>query len=726
MVPPDITRAELTDNNLGGLAPNFAYLDQEQPQSGSAKILEAAFDATPDAVLIVAANGSVFGFNRHFAEMWGIQRDVLALRSDARIHDVGARQARDPDRFTSRINELYASPNAEAIDTIELLDGRVIERYTAPQRVDSTIVGRVWTFRDVTIREQERLALRASDARFRSVFNHSAVGIALIEADGRIAAGNPALQQFLGHTADDLVDRKLYHLVPDEDADSLAATVAAIGAGAIPEVTVEQRYVRSDGEIAWAALTMSRALDPVTGAPLGIIAMVQDIAKRKSLEARLTHQASHDPLTNLANRTLFRRKIEMALQRAPQRDRVVVMFLDIDNFKAVNDSVGHSAGDQLLVAAASRLLNATRGSDSVARFGGDEFAILLENVRDDDETRIVAERITRAMRQPIVVGNESIVTGVSIGIARPHSDSDGADEILRNADVAMYTAKGAGKGRYQFFEPSMHTAVVDRVELETDLRRAVAAPETEFILHYQSLVQLETEAVVGVEALVRWNHSRRGELQPADFITVAEETGLIVPLGRWILREACTQAFAWWHGLRPEDPMSIAVNVSGRQLQDPSFVADVADALADSHLPPSRLVLEITETVIMHRTEIMMQRLTDLKALGVHLAIDDFGTGYSSLSYLQQFPIDIIKIDKGFIDGMDRDPAGAALTRTIIGLGWTLGLSTIAEGVEHAAQRKTLTELGCAVGQGFLFARPVLAADVSSRVSSPAQSRDKD
>ncbi len=680
-------------------------------------LLEAALDSTVDGIMIADAQGTITRFNRKFAEMWEIPARILEAQDDYAALQWAMRQLRDPESFVSRVHSLYSAPEAEGMDKIEFLDGRVFERYSVPQRVGGEIIGRVWSFRDVTERERTQAALRSSEARFRAVFDHAAVGIALLSADGRMVETNPALQQFLGYSISELQDQRFYHFVPPEDADGLAATVDAIATGVVPELTVEQRYIRGNGDPVWAALTMSRAVGPDGGEPKGIIAMVQDISTRKSLEERLTHQASHDPLTNLANRTLFRQRVELALQRARHRDSVVVMFLDLDNFKSVNDSLGHSAGDQLLISAAERLLNATRGSDTVARFGGDEFAVLLENVREDDEARVVADRINKAIRHPFQIGNESVTVGVSVGITRPHTDKDSADELLRNADVAMYTAKGDGKGRYKFFEQSMHTAVVDRLELESDLRRAVS--RNEFVLFYQPLVQLDSERVVGVEALVRWNDPRRGLVQPNDFIPIAEETGLIVPLGRWVLREACRQAHRWWHDLAVDERISMAVNVSGRQLQDPFFVSDVAEALADSGLLPSRLVLEMTETVIMHRTEAMVQRLHELKALGVRLAIDDFGTGYSSLSYLQQFPIDIIKIDRAFVEGMERDAAGAALTRTIIGLGWTLGLSTIAEGIEFAQQRQTLSDLGCKLGQGFLFARPLSVADATKVLAPP-------
>ncbi len=554
-------------------------------------------------------------------------------------------------------------------------------------------------------------ALRTSEARFRAVFNHAAVGIVLINLDGTVFDANGAFTDFLGYDASDLRGHPFHHFAPSEDAKNYEQQFADLANKVVDECVAEHRYVRRDGQIVWASVSMSRAEED-GDSTAGIIAVVQDITTRKSLEARLTHQAFHDSLTNLANRSLFRQRVEQAIARAPRRDRVVVMFLDLDNFKSVNDGLGHSRGDELLVVVSHRLLNATRGSDTVARLGGDEFGILLSNVRDQGEIRIVADRIITALREPIVLQNDATTVGVSIGIAWPHTDEDGANELLRNADVAMYTAKSKGKGNYEFFEPEMYNAVMDRMELESDLRRAVV--EGEFTLYYQPLVQLNNGASVGVESLLRWEHPRRGLVSPVEFITVAEETGLIVPLGRWVLREACRQVQAWTNETPALGMLSVAVNVSGRQLQDPLFVEDVQRALDDSGLAPNRLVLEITETVIMHRTDSVVHRLRQLKDIGVRVAIDDFGTGYSSLSYLQQFPIDILKIDKAFVDGLGDDNAGSALARTIIGLSGTLGLDTIAEGIEHSEQQSILNELGCELGQGFFFARPLSARDTEA------------
>lgn len=554
-------------------------------------------------------------------------------------------------------------------------------------------------------------ALKTSEARFRAVFNHAAIGIVLIHLNGMMFDANIAFTDFLGYDLADLLDHSFHDFAPSEDANEYARQFTELVNRGVDHTEAEHRYVRRDGQVVWASVTMSRAEED-DGKVTGVIAMIQDITTRKSLEARLTHQAFHDSLTNLANRSLFRQRVEQALVRAHRRDRVVIMFLDLDNFKSVNDGLGHSRGDELLVVVAHRLLNATRGSDTVARIGGDEFAILLSNVRDHSEVRIVAERIITALREPIVLHDEATTVGVSIGIAWPHTDADAADELLRNADVAMYTAKSKGKGGYQFFEPEMYNAVIDRMELETDLRRAIA--EGEFALYYQPLVQLNDGSSVGVESLLRWNHPRRGLVSPIEFIAVAEETGLIVPLGRWVLREACRQVQAWSAETPALDTISVSVNVSGRQLQDPLFVEDVHHALKDSGLAPERLVLEITETVIMHRTDSVLHRLRQLKDIGVRIAIDDFGTGYSSLSYLQQFPIDILKIDKAFVDGLREGDAGAALTRTIIGLSGSLGLDTIAEGIEHSQQQSILNDLGCSLGQGYLFARPLSAPETEA------------
>ena len=442
------------------------------------------------------------------------------------------------------------------------------------------------------------------------------------------------------------------------------------------------------------------------------------VANIRSSEDRLKHQATHDALTGLANRTLFRERVGRAMTGIKHDRTIAVMYIDLDNFKDVNDGLGHDAGDQLLGAIAERLLNATRGSDTVARLGGDEFAILLRGVRSQNEVVIVADRVLRSLDVPLGIASTDVRVGASIGIAFGELQST-AEDLLRQADVAMYAAKHGGKGGYVIFEQAMHKAALERLVLETDLRAALDRGELE--LHYQPVVDLASRAIVGAEALIRWRHPERGLVSPADFIPLAESTGLIIPIGRWVLSEACRQAAEWQrvastgrrNGKGSSEPFKIGVNISAWQVQHPTMVESVRDALRESGLHPSMLMLEITESVMLRDTNVTLSRLRELKALGLSLAVDDFGTGYSSLSYLQRFPIDVLKIDKAFVDPLASSGDMASLTRAIVALGDALGLQMVAEGIERSEQVEGLRFLGCPVGQGYLFSPPLAAGEFS-------------
>jgi diguanylate cyclase (GGDEF)-like protein len=447
-------------------------------------------------------------------------------------------------------------------------------------------------------------------------------------------------------------------------------------------------------------------------------ALARTLEVERELKDQLRHQAFHDPLTDLGNRTRFMDRLEHALQRASRKtDGIAVLFIDLDDFKSVNDSLGHPAGDQLLIGVAARLQACLRPGDTAARLGGDEFAILLEELNDAEYAILVATRVIEALRVPMILNGTEVFVRGSIGIAISGAISS-ADELLRRADVAMYAAKADGKGQFAIYDENMETSMVGHLQLAGELQRALERGE--LVVHYQPSVVLSSQKIAGVEALVRWQHPTRGLILPAEFVPIAEETGLILPIGQWVLQKACRQMRHWQIEYPSDPPLSVAVNVSPRQVHQPGLVDIVAEALRDSGLPPESLVLEITESLVVQNAELAITRLHELKALGVRLAIDDFGTGYSSLSYLRRFPVDILKIDKSFVDGVGQHGKDRELAQSIIDLGQTLNLEIVAEGVERADQLGWLKSRNCDTAQGFLFAHALDADAISALLEDTA------
>ncbi|HEU5040365.1 MAG TPA: EAL domain-containing protein, partial [Gemmatimonadales bacterium] len=564
----------------------------------------------------------------------------------------------------------------------------------------------------LAVRENVRLladaAARQTEARFRSLVQHSSDVIMVTKASGIIRFASPSATRVLGYEPSELVGQSVAALLHPDDRDRATAFFGE--AVRAPGVTgpVEWRFRQRDGSwLATEILATNLQRDP---AVRGVVLNTRDVSERKRLEEQLTHQAFHDPLTGLANRALFRDRVSHALALAQrQGHQITVLFLDLDDFKRVNDSLGHAEGDRLLIAAGERFLCCARAADSVARLGGDEFAILMEHVAGSDGRGELLDRLQTAMAHPFTLSGNLVQVSVSIGVATA-GPGDTSDDLLRNADVAMYVAKRRGKGRAETYESRMYADVRERLDMEAALRAALEH-EGELTLHYQPIVSIETGGIYGVEALVRWEHPSFGHLLPQHVIPVAEETGLIVRLGEWVLNEACRQV-AVWRETFPATRLAVSVNISSRQLQGAGLPEKLRAAVAKAGVDPSAVILEITESVLMQQTDSVLARLKELKAIGVRLAIDDFGTGYSSLSYLQRFPIDILKIARPFVEEVGLGADRSALARAIIGLGDTLKLETIAEGIEMAEQRAALIGLGCTLGQGHLFAPALPSAAI--------------
>ena len=548
--------------------------------------------------------------------------------------------------------------------------------------------------------------LRQKDERLQALVQHSSDVVSVLDESGRIDYLSPSVERVFGHAAEALIGLPLLKVVHPDDFPSVIAVLSNVGGSKASDAVLECRVRHRDGSWRDTESRVTNLLDEP--AIHGVVLNMRDVSERKQLEARLVEQAFRDPLTGLANRALFNDRAAHALARRARGDkRVALLLLDLDNFKAVNDSLGHAAGDALLIETGKRLRACVRPADTVARLGGDEFAVLLEEVDGPGAAAVTAERISRAVRAPVALDASEVLPSASIGVAES-GPGDDADALLRNADVALYAAKHQGIGRIEAYQPTMHAATFERLALSADLRRAVE--HEDFLLHYQPITQLDTGRLLGFEALVRWLHPERGLVAPAEFIPLAEETGLIVPLGRFVLREACGQLREW----RDAYPwLTVSVNLSARQLQDPGLVEDIEIALRETELAPEALVLEITESLLLHDTDNSIAKLHALKALGVQLALDDFGTGYSSLSYLRRLPMDVLKIDKSFVDHVTSGKREAALIRTILTLGQTLDLRTVAEGVEDLEQVQALRRMGCLHGQGYYFGRPLCSIETS-------------
>ena len=581
---------------------------------------------------------------------------------------------------------------------------------------DPEVGGIVLTSRDVTDRKIAELAVSESEARFRSLVQNSSDIVVVVGEDEYFTYVSPAVERVLGYEPERLAQWRPIDIVHPEDGDmALAAFAAAVAGEPTERCRTEVRVRHADGS--WHTLDIT-ATDLRNEASVGgVVLNARDVTDRKELEGELRFQALHDGLTGLANRALFSDRVSHALQRRSDRpDLVAVLYIDLDDFKTINDSQGHAAGDAMLVEVANRLRQCIRTADTPARLGGDEFAVLLEEIYTQEQVEALAQRVMESLAEPFVFDGKTVPAGASIGIAIDSARASTAEVLLRNADVAMYLAKERGKRRYEIFDTSMGAVTLERMELRNDMPDALASGQ--FSVHYQPIVRLDTCEVTGVEALLRWNHPTRGPVRPDVFIPVAEQSGFIVTLGAWVFDQACRDLRAWRDADIDSAPGTMSVNLSVRQLEHPQLVQEVAATIARHALAPQDITLEITESILMDDTENVRDVLEELRAVGLKLALDDFGAGYSSLGYLHRLPLDIVKIDRSFVMNLGGDTQESAVIDAVVAISERLGLRLVAEGIEETEQHDILRRLGCHFGQGYLFARPMPADQVAAVVAA--------
>lgn len=661
---------------------------------------QALLNAIPDLMIRMARDGTYLDFRP--AKNFASTMPALNMQGQ-NVHEV-----MPPEVAQQR---MYYTEQALQTGKIQVYEFQLsIDEQTRYEEARIVVSGTdevLVIVRDITDRKQAEQALKQAKEKYRSIFENAIEGIFQTALDGHYLSANPSLAYIYGYESpEELIthltapDQQLY-VKPERRSEFICLLQKH---GIIQKF--ESQVYRKDGKIIWISENTRVVLD-ANGMPLYYEGFVEDITERKQAEEQLWHHAFSDVLTGLPNRALFMERLERAVDRANRCEHYLfaVLFLDLDRFKNTNDSLGHLIGDQMLVAVAQKLELSVRNWDTVARLGGDEFAILLEDINSVSDAISVATRIKNELTSPMHLNGYEVFTTASVGIVVNSKRHEQPEDLLRDADLAMYQAKTSGKARHQVFTASMHSHAVALLQLETDLRRAL--DRREFLLHYQPVVSLQTEQIVGFEALLRWQHPERGLIFPGEFISVAEETGLICLMSWWVLREACRQLHDWQTQSPSSVSLKISVNLSSKQFSQPNLVEQIIEILQETSLDASSLKLEITESAIMDNVESASAMLQQLKELGIHLHMDDFGTGYSSLNHLLRFPLDALKIDRSFIGQMANGGEPLEIVRTIVMLAQNLGINAIAEGVETTEQLTQLKSLQCKYAQGYLFSQPV-------------------